>query len=251
MNLLLLGESDRLPDGAFAVTDHRSHHIATVLNAQPGDTVAIGIVNGLSGEAEIVHCEPTLVVLKPTRWSEPESAGPEVDLIVALPRPQTVKKLLVIAGMLRVRRLSFIRANRVEKSFYQSPAVTQEAMKPFLLDGMSQGKHTRLPVVDIHERFRPFVEETLADRLQTMPNARLLIPSPDTASVLHRLSAPHPDTIVAAIGPEGGWVPFEVDAFRQAGFVPVRLSRSILRVEHAAMALLAQLELLYLRDNPT
>jgi RsmE family RNA methyltransferase len=207
------------------------------------------VIDGLAGEAEIVHCELNLVIIKPLRWSEPETAGPEVDLIVALPRPQTVKKLLVIAGMLRVRRLSFIRANRVEKSFYQSPLLTPDAMAPFLWEGVSQGKHTRLPQVDICDRFRPFVQDTLATRLSSEPNARCFIPTPEAVATLAEATRADNATIFAAIGPEGGWVPFEIEEFVLRGFQPVVLSRSILRVEHAALAFLAQLELPYLRNN--
>lgn len=252
MNLLLLSESDRLPDGLFSVTDHRAVHVATVLKANVGETVSIGILDGLVGEAEIVHCASSLVVLKTRHLQEPQSAGPEIDLIIALPRPQTVKKLLIIAGMVRLRRISFIRAKRVEKSYYQSPLLEPEAMSPYLIEGLSQGKHTRMPKVDIHERFRPFVEDTLSDRLTEASEkgpCQLIIPTPEAPETISTKSVSVNGTIIAAIGPEGGWVPFEVDELVLRGFKPVVLSRSVLRVEHAAMALLAQLELAILNRS--
>ena len=122
-------------------------------------------------------------------------------------------------------------------------------MAPFLLEGLSQGKHTRLPQIDIHERFRPFVEDSLTARVQAEAEHRschLIIPTPEATDNVTDIGASPTATIFAAIGPEGGWVPFELDEFMQRGFRPVVLGRSVLRVEYAVMALLAQLEMQYL-----
>ncbi|MNU08090.1 16S ribosomal RNA methyltransferase RsmE [compost metagenome] len=47
--------------------------------------------------------------------------------------------------------------------------------------------------------------------------------------------------ITLAIGPEGGWIPYEVEKLHEAGLTPVQLGERILRVETAVTALLARL----------
>ena len=48
---------------------------------------------------------------------------------------------------------------------------------------------------------------------------------------------------MVAIGPEGGWIPFELDLLEARGFVPFSLGSRILRVDVAVPYILAQLQL--------
>ena len=52
------------------------------------------------------------------------------------------------------------------------------------------------------------------------------------------------ERVTMAIGSEGGWLPYEVDAFERAGFVAISTGERILRVETACVALMAQVDLL-------
>ena len=49
------------------------------------------------------------------------------------------------------------------------------------------------------------------------------------------------EPVTLAIGPEGGWIPYEVDLLAKAGLQPVQLGARILRVETAVTALLSRL----------
>ena len=49
--------------------------------------------------------------------------------------------------------------------------------------------------------------------------------------------------VIAAVGPEGGWIDAELASFSAVGFLPVRLARGVLRTEAAVIALLSQLQL--------
>jgi len=54
-------------------------------------------------------------------------------------------------------------------------------------------------------------------------------------------------SVIALIGPEGGFAPEEIDKAVQAGFTPVSLGRQILRAETAALSVMAILQ--YLSGN--
>jgi RsmE family RNA methyltransferase len=51
----------------------------------------------------------------------------------------------------------------------------------------------------------------------------------------------NPDRAVLAIGPEGGWTPYELDKLQACGFKLFGMGKRILRTDTAAVALLAQL----------
>jgi 16S rRNA (uracil1498-N3)-methyltransferase len=50
-------------------------------------------------------------------------------------------------------------------------------------------------------------------------------------------------SVIALIGPEGDFTEKEIEAARQAGFVPVSLGAQVLRVDTAAIAVAAYLKL--------
>ena len=92
-----------------------------------------------------------------------------------------------------------------------------------------------LPEVTLEKRFKPFVE----DRLPALAEGTLgLTGHPGEYPACPR-AVDGPVTL--AIGPEGGWIPYEVELLRLAGLQPVQLGERILRVETAVPALLARL----------
>jgi 16S rRNA (uracil1498-N3)-methyltransferase len=66
----------------------------------------------------------------------------------------------------------------------------------------------------------------------------VLEPDPESATTPSDLDA----AVEIAIGPEGGFADDELDAFRIAGFVRVKLGPRILRTETAAIAALTWLQ---------
>lgn len=245
MNLIILTETDRMAENTFRLVDNRAEHIRSVLKLGVGDTVLVGLLNGPQCTAEIVESESGLIELKCSNWREITSPKPEIDLICALPRPQTLKKVLLTSAMMGVRSLHLIRANRVEKSYFQSPLIQTENQLPFLIEGLAQGKLTRLPIVTVHDRFRRFFEDEV-DQIGCDAGSRSLrlLCSPETEATLDTVYDQGADEMLVAVGPEGGWVPFETELIQSVGFRPFTLGRWTLRVEHAVTAALSQVELL-------
>ncbi len=247
MNLIILTEKDYLDKDRYQLYDHRAEHIITILKLKKGDKVEVGILNGPTGMARIDSIEDGLIELTCEKLETPAVIVPDVTLICALPRPQTLKKVLIISAMMGVRDIHLIRANRVEKSYFQSPLVEKENFTPYLIEGLSQGKLTALPKVTIHRRFKPFFEDAFAD--MDKDDTPKLLPDPESVASLDRVYDSAADKLILAVGPEGGWVPFEIEMMEKRGFKRFKLSRSILRVENALTVALAQIELIKMRQE--
>jgi RsmE family RNA methyltransferase len=148
-----------------------------------------------------------------------------VDLVLAVPRPKALRRILAAVASMGVDRLVLLAAARVEKSYLASPVLTPERMRKHLLDGLEQAQDTVLPEVHVEPRFRPFVEDRLDPLLG--PGERWLL-HPGDEGPRHPASS---GRLALAIGPEGGWVPFERTLLEARGFHPLGFGPRTLRSE--------------------
>ena len=111
------------------------------------------------------------------------------------------------------------------------------------MDGLEQASATTLPTVSIHKRFRPFVEDELPQHMLNYAHCGLAHPGV-TAEIQDIIPRGSTGEILLVIGPEGGWVDYEVDKFNSLGITPFGMGERILRVDSVVPALLSQLALL-------
>ncbi|MFA7346791.1 MAG: 16S rRNA (uracil(1498)-N(3))-methyltransferase [Desulfurivibrionaceae bacterium] len=244
MNLILLHPRE-LTGQHVTLTGRRAEHIRKILRAAVGDNLRVGMLGGLLGTGCIREMAGNSVVLEVQLTSEPPPFPP-TDLILAVPRPIMLKRVLAQAVSMGVSRIFLINANRVEKSFFSSTLIQSNDFTEPLCLGLEQAMDTRLPEISVHPRFRPFVEDLLPQLLSDCPIRLLAHPEGDQtiAQAAEGLSGQPGQRAILAIGPEGGWVDFEVQRFKEQGFMPFSLGARILRVDTAVPALLAQLSLL-------
>lgn len=241
MNLILLHPQE-LIDHHVTLTGRRAEHIRKILRGTIGDSLRVGMLGGLLGTGCIQEMDGKSIMLQVDLTTEPPSFPP-TDLILAVPRPIMLKRVLAQAASMGVDRIFLTNANRVEKSFFSSTLIQNNAFMEPLCLGLEQAIDTRLPEISVHPRFRPFVEDSLPELLSDCP-IRLLAHPEGERTIAQAAGGLLAQRAVLAIGPEGGWVDFEVQRFKGQGFVPFSLGPRILRVDTAVPALLAQLSLL-------
>ncbi|HLT05312.1 MAG TPA: 16S rRNA (uracil(1498)-N(3))-methyltransferase [Pseudomonas sp.] len=236
MNLLLLEEADLIAADRVILRDRRLVHLHEVHRATEGDSLRVGRIGGLMGEGRLLRLTPQEAELR-ISLDQPPPAKLPITLLLALPRPKMLKRTLQTVATMGVSRLVLLNSYRVEKSFWQTPFLEPAAIREQLILGLEQARDTVLPEIGIEKRFKPFVE----DRLPALVEGTLgLVGHPgDFPSCPRGLPMDQPVTL--AIGPEGGWIPYEVGKLREAGLQAVQLGERILRVETAVTALLARL----------
>ena len=244
MNIVLFAEHELIVDRVI-LTDRRAEHIRTILGLVSGDTLRVGMINGKLGQGEILTIDDTAVTIRVRLDREPPPAS-NVELILALPRPIMLQRIVKQATVLGVRRFHLIRSARVEKSFFHSPVLQPDKMESLLLQGLEQAMDTRLPEVIIYHRFKPFVEDVVP-KLKGQGIIAHPGMSATLCDVFHGQGGVQ--KILLAVGPEGGWNDFELDCFVEQGFSCFSMGNRILHVDTAVVALLAQLQLFIVVDG--
>ncbi|PIE60498.1 MAG: 16S rRNA (uracil(1498)-N(3))-methyltransferase [Desulfobulbus propionicus] len=241
MNLLLFDQGE-VSENQLCLSGRRARHLLNVLRVTLGETVRVGQVNGPTGTGRVAEIGKGYVLLELSLGHRPV-CDLHLELVLALPRPIMLQRVLKQATVLGVRRFYLIRSRRVEKSFFQSPVLKREKIDSLLREGMEQGMDTWLPEVSLHHHFKPFVQD-VAPMLQ---GEKIIAHPGSMRGMADLLLSPHGgfSRLVLAVGPEGGWNDFELEMFVKNGFQPFSMGRRILHVDSAVVALIAQLQLLY------
>jgi len=238
MNCIVL-ESAELPAlapaAAVELRGRRARHVVRVLRAQPGQRLRVGVLGGLLGHAVVKALSDDGVVLESIELDTEPPAPLPVTLCVALPRPKSLRRVLHAATTLGVKRIVLMESWRVDKSYWQSPLLSPEAIRSVLLLGLEQAVDTILPAVEVKRRFRPFVEDEVPALVR---GTTALVAHPGaTDSMPTEIRGP----LTVFVGPDRGFTPFEIDLLASSGVSARRLGLRVLRVDEAVPALLGRL----------
>ena len=234
MNLILLEKSDFTADNQVRLTGRRQQHILSVHRAEVGEQLRVGLLDGQLGTGQVTRIESESVELKIALFDSPPVPLP-VTLLLALPRPKMLKRILQGVTTLGVKQIYLINSSRVEKSFWGSPLLHAEKLREQLLLGLEQARDTILPEIHLRDRFKPFVEDELPAICR---GSSALVAHP--AAEQSGMTAAGQSTTLA-IGPEGGFIPYEIDKLVDCGFTPFSLGERVLRVETAVPVILSRL----------
>jgi len=236
MNLILLRPEDLLSPHAAILRGDRAEHLRTVLKSGPGDAVRVGLLDGKLGSGTVRTDSPDGITLEFVCDQEPPSPLP-LHLLCALQRPKTLRKILQFAASAGVKHLTVIECWKVDKSYWTNPLIDHpEALREELILGLEQGRDTVLPEVTFKRRFKPFVEDELPGLLAGTAG---FVAHPEASEPCPAQWSSGPVTL--AVGPEGGFTPYEIEKLTAAGMKPVHLGPHILRTEFAIPALLGRL----------
>ena len=233
MNLVLLRQGDWIDADRVLLRDRRAGHIRTVLQAEVGDSLRVGLLGGLCGQGLVEAVEPDGVRLRVV-LTDPPPPRHRFDIVLALPRPKTLRRILRQCAEFGIANLHLLHSARVEKSYWQSPLLQPAALEEALLAGLERSRDTIAPRVHLHRRFRPFVEDQLSGICAGRPCWLAHMDAP-----LALAEAP-PVPAVVMIGPEGGFVPFEIQLAEAVSARRVCLGPRTLSVDTALVTVLAQ-----------
>jgi RsmE family RNA methyltransferase len=215
------------------IDERRLGHVINILRCGIGDALKVGLLDGNMGQGKVVSLSSEELVLDVCLDAEPPPAPP-ITLMLALPRPLVVRRLLADVTSLGIKKIFLFQSSRVEKSYWQSPVLEEHAVLEHLKKGLEQGNDTVLPKIELRRHFRSWIDELP----EIIHGSRAFLAHPGGDDTLPRQVS---ESTIIAIGPEGGLTETEVTSFRQLGFSTVDFGKRILRVETAVSAILGRL----------
>ena len=272
--LLLEREECSSKDGVLSAeleaTDPRTQHVAEVLRAENGDSLRAGVLDGgstntatvqwlqssaggASADATVKQSKLSLQLGKASELLHPHpQARPAIDLLLAMPRPLQLGRLLPAVASMGVGTIWVTGARRVEKSYFSSHLLKEEnaaSLRASLVEGLAQAGDTAVPRLHVRRSLRRLLEELDEERGGTDdgPDALRLLCHPrregectQAPQRLGEVSVRPNSRILLAVGPERGWEePGELDLLEAHGFELVTLGARTLRTETAVVALMA------------
>ena len=210
----------------------------------------------------------------PLSWKS--NPRPQVDLILAVPRPLRLERILPVVSCIGVHRLILVGASKVQADYFGSHLFRRPLeLRKGLVEGLSQAaSDCHVPHVLVRKNLRKWIEsdefealyhaaphevihkliahppsETLPlipVRMASLPHTAVESVVGDLTGSIQNLSraqrtlndAESPSKIVIAIGPEGGWEDEEVLLFVSKGFQLCTLGDRILRTDMAVPVIL-------------
>lgn len=235
MNLILLEPDEIQADGMAVLSGKRARHVREVLKAAPGEDIRVGVIDGPMGTATVG--EDAKQLLLQCKLSGQVPPAPRVDLLLAMPRPKVMNRLWPVLASLGVGRILISNAWKTERNYFDTHVLEPDHIHEGLVEGLQQARDTRLPQVSVHKQFKKLVE----DKLEGFgPYAARFVAHPgEGAFPSEKLAAlPREARVLLAVGPEGGWTPFELELLAAHGFSPVSWGPRALRTDTACAVLL-------------
>ena len=273
--------------------DYRTIHAAKILGLRNGDSIRAGLVgegdprgvgDGSSGVVGQWTDEATIEWLPepPVKKAEvlkngnppgslsirlnnlksivdvdarasPASDPINVSLILALPRPLQLGRILPMISQIGIDHLILTSAKKVPKDYFGSHLFRKpEILREKLIEGLCQAGDVRLPKLHVVKNLRGFLLSDEFERLFPKDACARVVAHPkrqdDKDEPLRMSEVAFPPTtnnvpprIVIAVGPEGGWEePNELDMFKNdCGFQQITLGSRTLRSDVAVVGLLS------------
>lgn len=264
-----------VPTVVLSNDDYRTIHAAKILGLQNGDTIRAGIVGSDDSpgqwtddatiewipsppvkKAEVLKNgnPPGLLSIRLNNLISSNADGSSTDskilvsLILALPRPLQLGRILPMISQMGVDHLVLTSAKKVPRDYFGSHLFRKPgALRDRLIEGLCQAGDCRLPRLHVARNLRTFLSDDLDRLFPRDAYARILAHPKRINQTMEPLRmgqvvfpTTSPPRIVLAVGPEGGWEePGELELFQELGFQQVSMGTRTLRSDCAVIGLLS------------
>ena len=214
-------EPPALASDVVSLESDEAHHALRVVRVQVGDEIALFDGAGNEAMARVAALDRGAVRTEVLRRSRAERPGRRLTLVVAwLHRDGPIEELIRRGTELGVSRVLFFRAQRSER-----PVKSIEKCKRWALESCKQCGRVWLPLIEAASS----LDDAIGKSEGTLAVGALGAKRPLKDAI------PAHGDLTIFIGPEGDFIPEELETLRAAGTVEFGLGPITYRTEAAAL----------------
>ncbi|CRH00913.1 RNA methyltransferase, putative [Plasmodium relictum] len=251
MNLILISSKCiyEVNNEFFFKTDNRqTNHLKNILKVQLNQQIKVGVINKGKGEGTIIEENKNYYIIKllsPIHLEKSESRFLPIDVVLCIPRPKVLSKLLQQLSSVGVKKIIIVFSEYSNKSYESSKIFRNEEIKHALQLGLEQAMCTQFPKIYIHYSFSSFfmnIEKYADDN--TIKLCAHTDAKENTASNELSILNKEEGKILLMLGCERGFSDLEIYLLKKLGFSFFYLTERILKCETAFLIIIGQLLLL-------
>lgn len=226
---------DEVRNGLADLTGEEAQHLTRVLRVEPGQQFEIAD-NERVYLAEVETARKDWVVFRILDTLPANEPPVRAALFLSLIKFDRFELALEKATELGAYTITPVEAERTEKGLRDGVEKRMGRWRRIVVEASQQARRSRLPTIHTPISFSDALHFTsshhyLMDEQRSAPPLALTLPAPE-----FRLDG---NTVAVLVGPEGGWTGHERAEASAMQWMPVSLSRQVLRAETAALAALA------------
>jgi len=216
-------------------------HLAKVLRARSGDPLILFSGDGREYAGSVESVRGSRVTASVGSGTEVDRESPfAITLVQCVPRGDRMDFIVQKATELGVTRIVPVLSQRSVVRLDAAQAGSKAAhWRAVVVNACEQCGRNRLPIIEAPAPLIDYLGSNAAAGAAPRTARFVLEPEVEAATAPAALET---TAVQIAVGPEGGFGDEELEAFRIAGFVRLRLGPRILRTETAAIAALTWLQ---------
>lgn len=221
--------ADEVSDNRAALTGEHARHLSQVLRAQVGQEFDISTGKEVRrGRISGIHPDRVEFELGEVVAHSAESA---ITVALSIFKFDRMEWAIEKCTELGVARIVPVIAGRTGSHLAAASAKRVERWRRIARQAADQSRRISPPEISAPVKFD--------DLVAMASDARIVLAESEEELLLKGAVRQDSGSVLLAFGPEGGWKPQELVAFRDAGWVAASLGNTILRAETAAIAAVA------------
>jgi 16S rRNA (uracil1498-N3)-methyltransferase len=224
------------PGNEIELGESESHYLRDVLRLRKGERITLFGSPQFEYAAEIAAASKQVTVRVIEKAERPARAEVRITLAQSLPKTDKMDLIVQKATELGAHRIApFASSRSIPVLGPDKARQRRERWQKIALEASRQCRRPDVPEVAPVAAFREMLDGAADAQL------KIIFWEEEQGTTIRKVMGGNAeaDSIVIAIGPEGGFSPEEVEAARSCGFIPTTLGRLVLKTETASLAALA------------